>query len=161
MESCKQQFLFSTTSDNTKHFSKQCEICEVVKLVHRNWSDSHCNWSDARQLYYCSLALLANTLLPFLPKAHTHTHTRTHTCRHTHILSLCAFFFLPWMSHRSGCQFDYVRLCLWDRHEWRFHSLSCLVHCHAIGWSAVRNTGVPNVGEVCVLHEVCQGLTDP
>ena len=80
---------------------------------------------------------------------------------HTHSLSLSVFFLLPWMSHRSGCQFDYVRLCLWDRHEWRFHSLSCLVHCHAIGWSAVRNTGVPNVGEVCVLHEVCQGLTDP
>ena len=30
-------------SDRTRHFSNRCDINKVVKVVHGNWSDSHCN----------------------------------------------------------------------------------------------------------------------
>ena len=34
------------SSDHARQFSNQCDICEVAKVVHVNWSDHHCNWSD-------------------------------------------------------------------------------------------------------------------
>ena len=73
-------------SDHARHFSNQCGNYEVTKVVHRNQSDVHRNWSDT---WPC---IRANTLLPSSLEhththkhthTHTHTHTRTHTCSHT------------------------------------------------------------------------------
>ena len=33
-------------SDHARQSSNQCDICEVAKVVHVNWSHRHCNWSD-------------------------------------------------------------------------------------------------------------------
>ena len=33
-------------SDYARHFSKWCDIYNVAKVVHRDWLDNHCNWSD-------------------------------------------------------------------------------------------------------------------
>ena len=31
---------------SARHFSNWCDIYKVVKVVHRNQLDDHCNWSD-------------------------------------------------------------------------------------------------------------------
>ena len=57
---------------------------KVVKVVHQNRSDNHCNWSDARpSILSTTRALLATPC--FLPCLE---HTQTHTLS----LPLCAFF---------------------------------------------------------------------
>ena len=34
--------------DCARQFSNQYDICRALKMVHGNWSDSHCNQSDTR-----------------------------------------------------------------------------------------------------------------
>ena len=58
---------------------------KVVKVVHRNRSDNHCNWSDT-VVHTTTRTPLANTEFHSLSSTHTHTHTHTHTphTRNTH-----------------------------------------------------------------------------
>ena len=35
-------------SDRTRHFTKQGVVYKVMKVVHGNLTDDHCNWSDTQ-----------------------------------------------------------------------------------------------------------------
>ena len=52
-------------------------------MVHGNWSDNQCNWSDT----WLSMLLLSRTpcSLSCLEHMPAHAHTHIHTCTHTHM----------------------------------------------------------------------------
>ena len=67
-----------------RQFSNQCDRCKMLKVVHGNQSDNHCNWSDTQPslpllcIYYTALQQYQKTpkVLPSLPNMHTHnTHS--------------------------------------------------------------------------------------
>ena len=74
--------------DHPEHFSNWCSIYKVVKVVHGNWSDNQCNWSDTQpSILILELYKQTSCSLPYLEHTHTHTRTRTHTHTHTYTLS--------------------------------------------------------------------------
>ena len=92
---------YGNVSDRARHFSNLCDIYKVVKVVHGNQLNNHCNQSDTwPSKLHTTRAVLANTKLPSPLKTHTHTHmhthARTHACthKHTHSTSHLAVFFV-------------------------------------------------------------------
>ena len=41
-------YWFKILRDGARHFSNQCDIYQAAKVVPKNWSDNHCNWSGTR-----------------------------------------------------------------------------------------------------------------
>ena len=89
-------------SDHARHYSNLCDINKVVKVVHRNQSDSHWNQSSTwPSVLLLELYWQTNTLLPSPSRTHTHTHTRTHghtpmdTHTHTHTMHSLSLS-VPW-----------------------------------------------------------------
>ena len=58
-----------------------CNQCKVVKVVHGNRSDDHCNQSDTWPSTTTTALLVVLSLVPHAC-THTHTHTHTHTSMH-------------------------------------------------------------------------------
>ena len=39
---------YHLVGDHARHFSNRCDIRKVAEVIHKNWSDNHCNWSYTR-----------------------------------------------------------------------------------------------------------------
>ena len=73
--------------------------------VHRNWSDSHCNWSVTVTAVYTTTACT-------LSHTHTHTHTKTHTEACTHARTHARTHNMPYALCLSAFCFVVVVLLL-------------------------------------------------
>ena len=99
-------------NDHARHFLNWCDICKVVKVVHRNQSDNHYIHYLVK---YCTAvcttttrAQLTNALFPSLSRSRTHTHKYMHTYTHTHTHNM------PWTNscslHACCCLFHWKPL---------------------------------------------------
>ena len=76
-------------------------MCKMLKVVHGNQSDNHCNWSDKPSipLLYIYYTVLQRFSLPCLACIHMHTRDITNITR---TLLLCCTFKLLLLFVRTG-----------------------------------------------------------
>ena len=70
-------YWFKILRDGARHFSNQRDIYQAAKVVPKNWSDNHCNWSvPGRPCCYWSST--SKHSAPFPVQNNTHPHAFSH-----------------------------------------------------------------------------------
>ena len=90
------------TNEYDRQFSNQCDRCKMLKVVHGNQWDNHCNHSDTQPsipLLYIYYTVLQRFSLPCLACIHMHTRDITNITR---TLLLCCTFKLLLLFVRTG-----------------------------------------------------------